>query len=146
MIFSENSRQKTSNSNKKAPCLKIAGLSVVRGQRLVIDSLDHIQEIGELCLVTGSNGAGKSTLLRTIAGRLPIESGHIICNLPCFYLGHTDGLSGFLSGRKNLQSWVDVNKLDTNSDDIDQALSWFNTTEFADTPVQLLSRGQRASQ
>ena len=60
-----------------ASCLRIEALSVVRGQRLVIDRLSHAQEAGAYCLLTGANGAGKSTLLRTIAGRLPAQSGPV---------------------------------------------------------------------
>jgi len=85
--------------------LRIEALSVVRGQRLVIDRLNHAQTAGAYCLLTGANGAGKSTLLRTIAGRLPAESGHIHCDMPRIYIGHADGLAGAISGRKNLRSW-----------------------------------------
>ena len=54
--------------------LRIEALSVVRGQRLVIDRLSHAQAAGAYCLLTGANGAGKSTLLRTIA--VPYSSLH----------------------------------------------------------------------
>ena len=84
-----------------------------------------------------------STLLRSIAGRLPAESGHIACHLPRIYIGHADGLAGAISGRKNLQSWAAVNDITVQGADIEQALAGFDATRFADMPVQLLSRGQR---
>lgn len=131
-------------SSDKAPiCLQIDALTVLRGQRLVINRLTHRQHQGDLCILTGANGVGKSTLLRSIAGRLPIESGHITCHLPRLYIGHTDGLAIAISGRKNLHNWAAVNNIRVSSSDIKRALAGFDATRFADIPVQLLSRGQR---
>ena len=124
-------------------CLQIEALTVLRGQRVVIDRLTHQQNRGQLCILTGANGAGKSTLLRSIAGRLPTESGHIACHLPRIYIGHADGLAGAISGRKNLQNWAAINDITVRSDNIEQALAGFDASGFADMPVQLLSRGQR---
>ena len=124
-------------------CLRIEALTVLRGQRVVIDRLTHQQNLGQLCILTGANGAGKSTLLRSIAGRLPAESGHIACHLPRIYIGHADGLAGAISGRKNLQGWAAVNDITVQSDNIEQALAGFDANGFADMPVRLLSRGQR---
>ena len=130
-------------SDKADMCLRIEALTVLRGQRVVIDRLTHQQNFGELCILTGANGAGKSTLLRSIAGRLEPESGHIACHLPRIYIGHADGLAGAISGRKNLQSWAAVNAITVRGDNIEQALAGFDATGFANMPVQLLSRGQR---
>ena len=138
-----NTQQPAPASGIAAPCIEIDALTVLRGQRLVIDQLTHRQNHGELCLLTGANGAGKSTLLRSIAGRLPAEYGDIKCHLPTVYVGHADGLAGAISGRKNLQSWAAVNDITVTGDDIEQALARFNAAAFADMPVQLLSRGQR---
>ena len=82
-------------------------------------------------------------MLRSIAGRLPAEYGDIKCHLPQVYIGHADGLTGAISGRKNLQSWAAVNNIKLTGDDVEQALAGFDAATFADTPVQLLSRGQR---
>ena len=143
MTPDRNTRQPAPASDTVALCLEIDALTVLRGQRLVIDRLTHRQKHGELCLLTGANGAGKSTLLRSIAGRLPAESGDIKCHLPRVYIGHADGLAGAISGRKNLQSWAAVNDITVTDADIEQALGGFDATNFADMPVQLLSRGQR---
>ena len=130
-------------SDQADMCLKIEALTVLRGQRVVIDRLTHQQNLGQLCILTGANGAGKSTLLRSIAGRLPAESGHIACHLPRIYIGHADGLAGAISGRKNLQGWAAVNDITLRNVNIEQALAGFDANGFADMPVQLLSRGQR---
>ena len=143
MTVDRHTWQQAPASAKAPPCLEIEALTVLRGQRLIIDRLTFRQNHGELCVLTGANGAGKSTLLRSIAGRLPAESGDIKCHLPRVYIGHADGLAGAISGWKNLQSWAAVNNITITGDDIEQALDGFDAANFADMPVQLLSRGQR---
>jgi heme exporter protein A len=123
--------------------LHINQLSVVRGMVLVISNLSHQQVAGDICCLTGPNGAGKSTLLRTIAGRLPARGGDINCAAPIIYVGHTDGLSGAISGRENLAGWAKINGISATENAIDTALSNFATNRFADLPVRVLSRGQR---
>ena len=123
--------------------LQINQLSVLRGMVLVIRSLSHQQNAGDICCLTGPNGAGKSTLLRTIAGRLPAADGDISCAVPIIYVGHTDGLSGAISGRENLAGWAKINGFLTTETAIDTALSSFATNRFANLPVRVLSRGQR---
>ena len=124
-------------------CLHINQLSVLRGMVLVISNLSHQQVAGDICCLTGPNGAGKSTLLRTIAGRLPATGGVINCAVPIIYVGHTDGLSGAISGRENLAGWAKINGISATETAIDTALSNFATNRFADLPVRVLSRGQR---
>jgi len=123
--------------------LHIKQLSVLRGMVLVIRSLSHQQSAGDICCLTGPNGAGKSTLLRAIAGRLPAAGGGISCAVPIIYVGHTDGLSGAISGRENLAGWAKINGFPTTETAIDTALSSFATNRFANLPVRVLSRGQR---
>ena len=123
--------------------LQINQLSVLRGMVLVIKNLSHQQRFGDICCLTGPNGAGKSTLLRTIAGLIPVTGGDISCAVPIIYVGHTNGLSGAISGRENLAVWSKINRFSTTRNAIDTALSSFATSRFADLPVRVLSPGQR---
>jgi len=123
--------------------LRIDQLSVLRGMALVISKLSFRQQAGEICCLIGPNGAGKSTLLRTIAGRLSAAEGTITCSVPLVYVGHTDGLSGAITGRENLVGWAKVNGLLAPESDIDTALAGFAANRFSDLPVRVLSRGQR---
>ena len=50
-------------------------VSVDRGGRRIVDSVDFVLSDGEALILSGPNGAGKSTLLRAIAGLLPLASG-----------------------------------------------------------------------
>ena len=146
MIMTENDHQKTAHKTVPSAAdnsLHINQLSVLRGMVLVISNLSHRQSAGDICCLTGPNGAGKSTLLRTIAGRLPAAGGDISCAVPIIYVGHTDGLSGAISGRENLAGWAKINGFPATENAIDAALSSFATNRFADLPARVLSRGQR---
>ncbi|WP_265446602.1 ABC transporter ATP-binding protein [Flexivirga meconopsidis] len=55
--------------------LALADVSVVRGGKRLLDSVDWEVEEGERWVVLGPNGAGKTTLLQLAAGRLHPTSG-----------------------------------------------------------------------
>jgi ATPase subunit of ABC transporter with duplicated ATPase domains len=48
--------------------LKVRGLSVAHGDRVLLDDVDLDVARGDRILITGRNGAGKTTLLRALAG------------------------------------------------------------------------------
>jgi len=61
-----------------APALiEARGLSVARGQRLVIHDLSLGLAAGDGVALVGPNAAGKSTLVRALAGLLPARSGAV---------------------------------------------------------------------
>jgi iron complex transport system ATP-binding protein len=53
--------------------LAVAGLTVRRGPRPVVQGLSFTAARGELTVLLGPNGAGKSTVLKAVAGLLPHE-------------------------------------------------------------------------
>lgn len=58
--------------------LHIQGVSVKRGGRLILDTIDFAFAAGRLTAVIGPNGAGKSTLLEVAAGLLPPFVGMVL--------------------------------------------------------------------
>jgi ABC-type molybdenum transport system ATPase subunit/photorepair protein PhrA len=57
MTPNQNKRQLMPTSDTADMCLHIEALTVLRGQRVVIDRLTHKQNLGQLCILTGANGA-----------------------------------------------------------------------------------------
>ena len=102
--------------------LRVDGVALVRGGRLVQNALSLAMVAGEVTLLRGPNGSGKSPLLRTIAGRLPAAAGAIECDVPVLFIGHADGLSPALTGRQNLADWAMLNGLANDDVAIDAAL------------------------
>ena len=97
--------------------LRVDGLDVERGGRLVIAGLSLALDPGETVLVTGRNGAGKSTLLRALAGLLPASAGRVVYGLAdtetrgvetVHYLGYEDALKPTLTVEENLAFWASM--------------------------------------
>ncbi|KUJ68608.1 ABC transporter ATP-binding protein [Streptomyces albus subsp. albus] len=55
--------------------LSLRGVTVTRGDRLLLDNVTFSVRPGERVGIVGENGAGKSTLLRLLAGDLPPDEG-----------------------------------------------------------------------
>ncbi len=92
--------------------VRIEGLAVERGGRLLFQGLGAVVGAGEALSVTGANGSGKTSLLRTIVGLLAPAAGRV-----CFdgvedagearhsglhLIGHQDGLKGARTAREEL--------------------------------------------
>lgn len=60
------------------PLLQVEHISVLVGQRLVLDDVSFDVFEGEQVRITGPNGAGKSTLFNAITGVLPLDGGRIL--------------------------------------------------------------------
>src|SRR5262245_27497058 len=124
------------------------GLACVRGGREVFAGLDLSVATGEALAVTGPNGAGKTTLLRTIAGLLPLTTGHLALEggepeqtLPeqVHYLGHQDALKPALSVAENLAFWASY--LGDGGQPAAAALAGVGLAGIADLPAAYLSAG-----
>ncbi len=142
-------------SNAAAPLeLRVAGLSVARGGRQVLENVDFRLASGEALVVTGRNGVGKSTLLRALAGLLPplsgtiaLEGGDPDADLPrqAHYLAHADGMKAALSVAENLEFWASYlgDDLDARSKPTAGALAAVGLTHALHAPFGALSAGQK---
>jgi heme exporter protein A len=138
---------------KPALHLRVAGLSVARGGRLVLEGVSFALAGGEALAVTGPNGAGKSTLLRALAGLLPMEAGSIALEgaaeeettLQMHYLAHADGLKAQLTVAENLEFWAQYLGVGASgrSLSIEAALQALALAPLAHIPAALLSAGQK---
>ncbi len=60
-----------------ADMIRADNLSVILGQRPVLEEITFSARCGELTGIIGPNGAGKTTLLRAILGLVPIRDGNL---------------------------------------------------------------------
>lgn len=134
--------------------VRIDGLAIRRGQRLLFSGLDLRLEAGEALAVTGRNGAGKTSLLRAIAGLLATAAGRIgfegddgplepalARSRACHYLGHQDGLSARRTAREELYfqcRWTGAAAADALA-----AADRLGIAGALDLEVRRLSAGQR---
>jgi heme exporter protein A len=93
-----------------AVSIRVRGLTVSRGERLLFEGLDFDVAPGGVLLVRGPNGAGKSTLLLTLAGIVRAEAGTVEGIEPdgMHLLNYQSGLKGRLTVAENLKFWRDM--------------------------------------
>lgn len=90
-----------------APHLRVRGLTVRRGERLLFEDLDFAVEPGGVLLLRGPNGVGKSTLLMTLAGIVRADAGTIegVGRTGLHLLNYQSGLKPRLTVVENLEFW-----------------------------------------
>lgn len=132
--------------------LTLAGLSIMRGERLLFRDLNLSIRAGEAIALTGANGAGKTSLLRAVAGFIRPEAGTIGFEGPegvldaevargryIHLLGHLDGLKGGRTAREELAfqaGWL-------GGSDTGPAVTALGLEPLLDLEVRKLSAGQR---
>jgi zinc transport system ATP-binding protein len=64
--------------SEPTPLIQARRLSVVRGQRTLVERADLTVHAGEIVTLIGPNGAGKTTLVRALLGLIRFTSGELI--------------------------------------------------------------------
>ncbi|MDI9408395.1 MAG: heme ABC exporter ATP-binding protein CcmA [Candidatus Pacebacteria bacterium] len=139
--------------------LHVKNLSLSRGGRRVIESLNCHVKSGEILHLRGKNGSGKTSLLRCIAGLLPADSGVIEWQgmdsdsdeldrrRILLWLGINNGLKAHETIDQHCNFIVRIAAAEASQEDLRQritaALHRMGLDRLADQPIQKLSTGQR---
>ena len=125
---------------------------------VALDGVSLTVDPGEVRGLLGPNGAGKTTLVKILATVLLPTSGsarifgHDVAASTSsvrarigVVFGGERGLYGRLSARRNLEYWAALYRLErrTARDRVDELIDEFGLREFADTPMDRMSRGMK---
>jgi heme exporter protein A len=137
--------------NNSTSRLQVTGLSCVRDDRVLFETLCFELNSGQALLLEGENGSGKTSLLRILCGFREPDAGDILwCGIAIndsqyyndmAYVGHLDGVKKELTVLENLKVSLALGQSGEYS--IPQALAKVQLTDFDDALVQTLSAGQK---
>ena len=137
--------------NPRHALLLVDGLSVVRGGKLVVESVSFVAAPGDLIAVVGPNGAGKSSLFAALLGLVPQSAGRVSLAGSFAYVPQNEppqqsfpvtALDVALMGAyKRAPIWRPLGR--TEKRNALGALERVGLRELADTPFGKLSGGQR---
>jgi ABC-2 type transport system ATP-binding protein len=127
-----------------------------RGPIVALDRLSLSVDHGEVRGLLGPNGAGKTTLVKILStvllptsgkaqvlGRDVVTSTRWVREHIGVVFGGERGLYGRISARKNLEYWAALYRLGHRAGRarVDELIGQFGLQEFADMPVEKMSRG-----
>jgi ABC-2 type transport system ATP-binding protein len=132
--------------------IRISGLRVVRGTRVVLDDFALVVRRGTLTGLLGPSGSGKSTLMRAIVGVQQGAGGQVdVLGLPAGspplrhrvgYMTQSPSVYGDLTVRENLRYFADV--LGTTRASVDRTIEQVDLLSHADDLVNNLSGGEES--
>ncbi len=138
--------------------LVVDTLTVIRGDRTILDGVSATVRAGEALILSGPNGSGKTTLLRALAGFLPAAGGSIRFDgggadktlvEQSHIVGHANAIKATLTARENLEFWLAFlagsggASREVSADRIESALAHFGLDALDDYPAAYLSAGQK---
>jgi heme exporter protein A len=127
------------------PSLRVEGLSLSRGGRMLFENLSFAIPSGGYVELRGANGAGKTSLLRALAGFLKPQAGKIAYDnvpepaLATHFIGHANALKPTASVRSHVRYW---GGLLGGFPDERGLLTFVGLDGAADRPARTLSQGQ----
>jgi heme exporter protein A len=138
--------------NYPSALITASGLTCIREERILFESLDLEVKAGEIVQIEGPNGVGKTSLLRIRAGLSMPYDGEISFrgasiasvrdsfNQNLLYLGHLPGVKGEMTAQENLEFNLSMHGL--NSELAEETLQEVNLLGFEDALASHLSAGQ----
>jgi len=132
--------------------ITIRGLTVRRGDNVVLPELDADIEAGRVTGLLGPSGSGKSTLMRAIVGVQIVEGGSVqVLGEPAgspqlrsrvAYITQAPSVYADLTVHENLRYFARI--LDVPLQRVDEAIETVDLSAEQDRVVERLSGGQRA--
>ncbi|MFE6282311.1 ABC transporter ATP-binding protein [Streptomyces sp. NPDC057877] len=141
------------------PAVRAEHLTVVRGPRTVLRTLDFAVPHGQVTGLLGPSGCGKSTLMRAIVGTqakvtgtlevLGHPAGHPTLRTRIGYVTQAPSVYDDLTVRQNLDYFAAIlepgrSSADRRHEDVTRAISDVDLTSHADALAGNLSGGQRS--
>ena len=139
------------------PSITLRGVTVRRGRKTILDSVDLSVDNGQACAIVGTNGSGKSTLLRVVAALCRPQGGQVWIgrwNAVRFpervraligYVAEADGLADQLTPTEHLEMVAThhgLGRADRRAA-TESMLELVDLTRHAQSPITALSHGQR---
>ncbi len=135
--------------------LKIQNLTVYRGKRRVLDSVDLSVSRAEMVALVGPNGSGKTTLLKSIAGLgesrqgqihvggYSIDSHLVLARRQIGFMVSQEQLPNLLTGQQCLQLFAQARGLESIPDASRQQVKEMGLTPWVNEWVSSYSLGTR---
>ena len=128
---------------RKEFLLEVQGLSCERNYKLIFKNISFSLLPGGVIFVNGDNGSGKTSLLLTLSGVLSF-SGKIKIKEKYKnkggYVGHKNALNESETVKDFLYFWKRILAFE---EDINHTINYFELKKILNTPIGLLSFGQK---
>jgi len=137
--------------------LQARGMSIWRGDNLLVDRIDVSVKLASIVQIQGTNGSGKTTLLRALIGLAEFDEGDIFwrgepvggvrdaMHAQLIYLGHKSGVTGGLTPLENLMALCPELNADTPgvAEHVEAILAELGLADRMALPSAALSAGQQ---